>query len=124
MPELDITTDLRAGADNIHSIGPVQAANLLRAAAETIDDLRRDLWPGSGLPPLLSTTTIGALRSFAHEPESTYEATCTACEGEQFEGSICNACGDHVELADNGDGTSRRIYHSPAQIEQFARSED
>lgn len=42
MPELDITTDLRAGADNIHSIGPVQAANLLRAAAETIDDLRRD----------------------------------------------------------------------------------
>ena len=42
MPDLDITTDLRAGADNIHPIGPAQAATLLRAAAETIDALLRD----------------------------------------------------------------------------------
>lgn len=96
-----------------------------RAAAEepgTLGDGQGvDLWPGSGLPPLMSATTIGALRRFAPEPEPFYEASCAACEGEQFEGAICNACGDHVELAANGDGTFWRVYHSPAQIEQAER---
>ena len=41
---------------------------------------------------------------------------CIGCEGEQFEGAICDVCGDHVELADNGDGTFRRVYHSPEEI--------
>lgn len=52
-----------------------------------------------------------------------YEATCAACEGEQFDGAICNACGDHVELTANGDGTFRRVYHSSAQIKQFEQAE-
>jgi hypothetical protein len=42
MPELD-TADLRNGATNIHSIGPVRAAGLLTLAADEIDNLRREL---------------------------------------------------------------------------------
>jgi len=44
------------------------------------------------------------------------EASCIGCEGEQFEGAICDHCGDHIELARNSDGTFRRVYHSPEQI--------
>ncbi len=54
---------------------------------------------------------------------ATEPAVCTACEGEQFEGTICDTCGDHVELAPNGDGTFTHVYHSPEQIRGFVRAD-
>lgn len=275
MPELDITTDLRIGADNIHSIGPVQAANLLRAAAETIDKLRHELNTlrravqsfDDRVEPVMSPAMRAKVEAWYHdvfgrrglsqqqdtevsiadartmlgianaptiavvgeergcapdsacavsprcrtraemranhgtpeqfiaaisraagemtvaeadravarycdawnaatEPDAALqrainsellamhcnsasatqaefkralesatkrvemdvmpaevarvigpnEASCIGCEGEQFEGAICDHCGDHIELARNSDGTFRRVYHSPEQI--------
>lgn len=52
------------------------------------------------------------------------EATCTACEGEQFEGAICDVCGDRVELLPNGDGTYRRVYHSPEEIAGMSAADE
>ena len=86
------------GADRV-------AVELMRGAAAIIVDLAQ-----------VKNKSVHKM-AVVHGPN---EASCMGCEGEQFDGSICDTCGDHVEIARDADGTCRRVCHSPEQILGFS----